>query len=146
MLPNTLSHKAPPRERKGCGGRERAWYLKRRPHLKTFKATTTGTPKRPAIWICFLRLLQPSATSSRFWGVGVDLGYTAAATFIYLAEAFMQNDVQLERRDRWAPGPLGVRALLWGPMVTSLCRPWALNRHPPDRRCSANPQSHVEVP
>lgn len=35
-------------------------------YLKTFRATTTGTPKSWAIWICFSRLQQPSATSWRF--------------------------------------------------------------------------------
>lgn len=37
-------------------------------HLKTLTATTTGTPNRCAISICFLRLLrQPPATRLKFW-------------------------------------------------------------------------------
>lgn len=36
-------------------------------YLKTLSATTTGTPNRCAIWICFLRLLrQPPETRLRF--------------------------------------------------------------------------------
>lgn len=36
-------------------------------YLKTLRATTTGTPNRWAIWICFLRLLlQPFVTRLRF--------------------------------------------------------------------------------
>jgi len=38
-------------------------------YLKTLRATTTGTPNRCVIWICFLRLLrQPPATRLRFYG------------------------------------------------------------------------------
>lgn len=43
-------------------------------YLKTFRATTTGTPKSWAICICFWRLQQPSATSGMFWKKAREMG------------------------------------------------------------------------
>lgn len=63
----------------------------------------------------------------------------------YLGDAFVQSNTPVKIREhgqQMSPGQLGLRALLKGSAVTSLCMPQELNQQPANSETDTYPQSH----